>query len=1050
MKKLQSGIYEQIINIYIQEKIQELGLDTNQINKESLKKFDSSVILAQYLTRILKKSLDFLQDISDYPIPEQISCCNQIIEDLSFITKQDCLTQCKIQNEGEILLSIGQGLSAIPGSHNTVRPITSLSQTSLFTGAYKEPSLIQELKAEIATADRIDILVSFIKWSGIRLLVNELEQFCDRGQLRVITTPYIGATDIKAVKFLAKLPNTEVRISYDTAHTRLHAKAYYFHRNSGFSTAYIGSSNISNAAITSGLEWNVKLTEPDSLAIIRKIQATFESYWNDPEFEQYNDKDQERFLLAIRQERTKSGTGISHSFFEIFPYPFQKEILDKLQAEREIHNRFRNLIVSATGTGKTVISAFDFKRYKQKKSDTRILFVAHREEILKQSLDTFRMILKDHNFGDLCIGGKIPPQIDHLFISIQTFNSTNFSEMTSPNYYDFIIVDEFHHAAAQSYQNLLTYYHPKILLGLTATPERMDNLDIMSYFDGRIAAEIRLSEAIGRNLLAPFHYFGITDTVNLDDVEWVRGKYNRGILSKKYTGNNERADRIRNKVLEYINDINDVIGLGFCVSIEHAKYMAKVFSDNGIPSSHLSSESSIEDRNTVQKRLKNKEILFIFVVDLYNEGIDIPEVNTILFLRPTESLTVFIQQLGRGLRLSEGKECLTVLDFVGRQNTNYQFNDKYRALVTEVRIPLSQQIKENTFSLPRGCFISLEKVAKEIVLSHIEKNLSRRKTLVQKISQFEQESKMQLNIKEFLLYHKLEPQDIYYKYKSSFRNLCAEAKVCEIPSESEEIFVRTAAKQMLHLNSISLIRFIRQFISKKSLNFIDKEKQKKESYTNLLYYSFYSEPIKEDNNPDFISIIQVFLSKEWIVDEIDSLLSFLEDTTEVLEEDLQIGFDTALCLYCTYSRYQIFAGLGHWTPTHVNPKGRREGVLFLPEKNLDSFFVTLNKSEKRFSPSTMYNDYAINETLFHWQSQSTTSETSPTGKRYINHKKLGTKILLFVREYDKINYISQPFICLGTAHYLNHDGSRPMSITWRLDNPIPANIMKSANKLISM
>jgi superfamily II DNA or RNA helicase len=1048
VKKLQSGIYEKVINTHIEEKIRELRLNIDQINKESLKKFDSSVILAQYLTPVLKKSLDFLQDATDYPLPEQISCCNQIIEGLSLITKQDCLTQCKIKEDGEILLSIGQGLSTIPGSHNTVRPITPLSQTSLFTGASKEPSLIQELKAEIATSDHIDILVSFIKWSGIRLLVNELMQFCERGRLRVITTAYMGATDIKAVAVLASLPNTEVRISYDTAHTRLHAKAYYFHRNSGFSTAYIGSSNLSNAAITSGLEWNVKLTERDSLAIIRKIQATFESYWNDPDFEQYAENERERFLIAIRQERTKSDNEISPVFFDISPYPFQKEILEKLQAEREIHNRFRNLIVSATGTGKTVISAFDFKRYKQKKSDARILFVAHREEILKQSLTTFRTILKDQNFGDLCIGGIIPPQIDHLFISIQTFNSANFPAMTSPNSYDFIIVDEFHHAAAQSYQNLLTYYHPKILLGLTATPERMDNLDILSYFDGRIAAEIRLSEAIGRNLLAPFHYFGITDTVDLDDVDWVRGKYNTEILSKKYTGNNQRADLILNKVFEYVNDINEVIGLGFCVSIEHAKYMATVFSDLGIPSVHLSSVSSKEERNSVQKRLKNKDINFIFVVDLYNEGIDIPEVNTILFLRPTESLTVFIQQLGRGLRLSEGKECLTVLDFVGRQNTNYQFNDKYRALVREVRIPLSQQIREDNFSLPRGCFITLEKVAKETVLSHIEKTLSKRKTLVQKISQFEQESKIQLNIKEFLLYHKLKPQDIYYK--SSFRKLCAEAKVCEVPSESEERFVTTAAKRMLHLNSISLIRFIRQFLSNKSLNFIENEKKKKESYRNLLYYSFYAKPIKDEDNLDFISSIQIFLSKEWIVNEIDSLLSFLEEKTEVLEEDLKIGFDLGLCLYCSYSRDQIFAGLGHWTPQHANPKGKREGVLFLPEKNLDCFFITLNKSEKRFSPSTMYNDYAINETIFHWQSQSTTSDTSPTGTRYINHQKIGTKILLFVREYDKINNISQPFVCLGTARYLNHEGSRPMNITWKLDNPIPANLMKRANKAISI
>ena len=337
----------------------------------------------------------------------------------------------------------------------------------------------------------------------------------------------------------------------------------------------------------------------------------------------------------------------------------------------------------------------------------------------------------------------------------------DFSSRTEPDYYDFIIVDEFHHAAADSYQKLLSFYQPKILLGLTATPERMDNLDILGYFDGRIAAEIRLSEAIGRNLLAPFHYFGITDTVNLDDVEWTRGKYNQAVLSKRYTGNDERADHIAQSVQKYVTAVDDVIGLGFCVSIEHAKYMAEIFTKLGIPSTHLSSESSSDERNSVQRKLCDKEIHFIFVVDLYNEGVDIPQVNTILFLRPTESMTVFLQQLGRGLRLCDEKECLTVLDFVGRQHANYRFDAKYRALLSDVTTPLIKQIRENNFSLPRGCFITLEKVAQETVLSHIERSLSKRKGLIQKITEFEQESHQPLCVGAFLSYHHLRsPRDL--------------------------------------------------------------------------------------------------------------------------------------------------------------------------------------------------------------------------------------------------------------------------------------------------
>ena len=1010
MKLLPHGLYEQLINTHLEEKLREQGIT---ISKDALKNFNSPVLLSQYLGPILKKSLEFLENSADSNVSEQIACCNEIIKLLAAKTEEDCLNYCKINELGEVLLAIEPKRTS-NSSFITQRPVTPLAQSSLFTGSSIEPSLIQELKAEIVSSDKIDMLVSFIKWSGIRLLMNELSQFCERGQLRVITTAYTGATDIRAIDFLASLPNTEVRISYDTERTRLHAKAYYFKRDSGFSTAYIGSSNLSNPAITTGLEWNVKLTEKDAKPIIHKIQASFESYWNDPEFIRYQEKDHAQFELALKKERRGSGDATLPYFFDITPYYYQKEILERLQAERTIHNHTKNLIVAATGTGKTVISAFDFRRFKEKiNPHAKLLFVAHREEILKQSLHTFRAILKDHNFGDLCIHGQVPSQIDHLFISIQSFNSTDFSSRTEPDYYDFIIVDEFHHAAADSYQKLLSFYQPKILLGLTATPERMDNLDILGYFDGRIAAEIRLSEAIGRNLLAPFHYFGITDTVNLDDVEWTRGKYNQAVLSKRYTGNDERADHIAQSVQKYVTAVDDVIGLGFCVSIEHAKYMAEIFTKLGIPSTHLSSESSSDERNSVQRKLCDKEIHFIFVVDLYNEGVDIPQVNTILFLRPTESMTVFLQQLGRGLRLCDEKECLTVLDFVGRQHANYRFDAKYRALLSDVTTPLIKQIRENNFSLPRGCFITLEKVAQETVLSHIERSLSKRKGLIQKITEFEQESHQPLCVGAFLSYHHLDPHEIYQK--SSFRQLCAEAKLCISPLPDEEERITTAAKRLLHLNSVSMIRYIRQFLATKNVDLGVKNGERQQTFTNILYYSLYSQPLNEIHYPDLQSSLNAFVENEWMRSELDSLLAYLEEKTEVMEEPLDLGFETGLSLHCTYSRDQIFAGLGHWTPQEWNVAGKREGVLYLKAKNLDVFFITLNKSEKHFSPSTMYDDYAINADLFHWQSQSTTSASSPTGKRYINHESLGSKVLLFVREFNKINNISQPYVCLGTA-----------------------------------
>jgi hypothetical protein len=469
--------------------------------------------------------------------------------------------------------------------------------------------------------------------------------------------------------------------------------------------------------------------------------------------------------------------------------------------------------------------------------------------------------------------------------------------------------------------------------------------------------------------------------------------------------------------------------------------MADAFTTMGIPSVHLSSESSFEERTSVQRKLRSKEIHFIFVVDLYNEGVDIPEVNTILFLRPTESLTIFIQQLGRGLRLAEGKECLTVLDFVGRQHANYHFDTKYRALVSDVTVPLATQIEKNTFSLPKGCFISLEKVAQEIVLEHIKRSLSKRNELVQKIARFAEESQKPLGIKEFLLYHNLSPQDIYGK--SSFQRLCAEAERGEKPTPEEDNRVLTAARRLQNLDSISLIRYMEQYLDNREKNLMNDPR------FNVLWYSLYPKSSSALNYASVEEGINYFYANPWQVNELQGLLSYLEEKTEILEQEIDVGFKTGLSLHCTYSRDQIFAGLGHWTPEESTAAGKREGVLYLRDKKLDIFLITLNKSEKHFSPSTMYQDYAISDTLFHWQSQSTTSASSPTGQRYINHEKLGSKVLLFVREFDKVHGVSQPYVCLGIASYVSHTGSKPMSIVWRLHNPIPAGLMKKANKTIS-
>lgn len=656
---LHDGLYEQIINKGLET---ELSVTDKLSTTAPIDSAEASKVLAKYIAEVVEKWLDNVAD-NGGDVSSQVALANRIISTIITETKENELDEMTVAERAEQLLALfdkKNSILSLDEKAEIIRPETSIAQSSLFTGAIHEPQMFTELKKEIISCNRIDMLVSFIKWSGLRLIMDELTTFTQNGGgLRIITTSYMGATDVKAIEELRKLPNTKIKVSYDTKRTRLHAKTYVFYRDTGFTTAYVGSSNLSNAAISSGLEWNVKVTKKDMPETIDKIEATFESYWNSNEFEYYNEEQKERLARALKAEKYFDNNNAEVYTMDIAPYSYQQEILDKLEAERKVRGYHRNLVVAATGTGKTVISALDYKCFRKQNPDKpcRLLFVAHREEILKQSMYTFRAVLKDANFGEMFVGSYKPESIDNLFISIQTFNSQSFTEKTTSDFYDYIIVDEFHHAAAPTYQKLLSYYNPQILLGLTATPERMDGKSILPYFNNRIAAEIRLPETIDRKLLCPFQYFGVTDTVDLDHLKWAAGGYDKGELSRVYTLSgmtaNRRADLVVSSLLKYVTDIDDVKGLGFCVTVEHAEFMSNYFNGRGIPSMFLTGHSPDEERKEAKARLVKGEVRFIFVVDIYNEGVDIPEVNTVLFLRPTESLIQFLQLVQRKSMIME-------------------------------------------------------------------------------------------------------------------------------------------------------------------------------------------------------------------------------------------------------------------------------------------------------------------------------------------------------------------------------------------------------------
>jgi superfamily II DNA or RNA helicase len=1043
--RLAHGIYEHVINRVLDSMITIARRESLHVEDEPLDPGDSHAALARYMEIFIRGALDAVDGCDR--LAQQVELCNQIVDLVGREAGETTPDDSRIDARARRLLAVSADAQTGPAS--VERPDTPLSVGCLLTGTRVDPSLVSQLRKEIRSATRIDILCSFIKWGGVRILENELREFTRRpgATLRVITTSYLGATDIKAIDFLQDLPNTALRVSYDTHRTRLHAKAYTFERATGFGTAYIGSANLSHAALTDGLEWNIKVSQYESPHLWEKVRATFETYWNDSEFTPYSAAERERLSFALEKERGGDPVARPALFFDLQPFAFQKEILDQLRAEREVQGRERHLVVAATGTGKTMIAAFDYRDWCRGNPHRygvrpRLLFVAHREEILRQSLAAFRAVLRDQNFGELLVGGATPGSHDHLFVSVQSYESRELWREPG-DHYDYVVVDEFHHAAANSYQRLLSHVRPKVLLGLTATPDRADGLDVLGYFGGHLSAEIRLPDAINRKLLCPFQYFGISDSVDLADVAWRRGGYDTAQLDGKYTGNDIRAGLIVEKATKILADVRKARGLAFCVSIAHANYMAEQFRRHGIPAEALSAESGDADRRSVQDRLRRREINFICVVDLYNEGVDIPEVDTVLFLRPTESLTVFLQQLGRGLRLNDEKECLTVLDFIGAAHRSYRFDLRFKALLNDPLKGVQQEIEEGFCRLPAGCTIQLEPVARQHVLENIRQALRQtRNVLVGELAQFAAALRRRPTMGEFLDHYQLDTDDVYRR-GLSWSRLCFEAKILPALDDPDEERLTAGLRRFQHVDDPVLIRRLLEFCDA-AAPALTAEPSDEADRRRLLIQHF-SVWGRDSGMDSLAESVNRLARNPYHRDELEELLRYRLGRVTSVAPTAALPFLCPLTLHASYTRDEILAALGVWTLSQR--RDMREGVLYVRELPTDLFLFTLNKTEKEYSPTTMYQDYAIGEDLFHWQSQSTTSETSPTGRRYVEQRANGHTVLLFAREDNRRNGLACPYSFLGPADYVSHAGSRPMSIVWKLRHALPAKLYRRFARL---
>ena len=691
------------------------------------------------------------------------------------------------------------------------QPLIPLLDTTLLTNAPGEPNLWNQLRSEIESADVIDVVMAFIRRSGISPLLDALRDHCGRGRpLRVLTTTYTASTEKAALDQLAEL-GADVRVSYDLSTTRLHAKAWVFHRRSGFSTAYVGSSNLTHSAQVTGIEWNVRASAARNPDVIAKFGAVFDSYWAGGDYLPYDPdqfEEQER-----RAGNTDTGPRVILSPIELRPFPFQERLLELVGVSRQ-RGYHRNLLVAATGTGKTVMAALDYASLREQLERSRLLFIAHREEILDQSLATFKYALRDQNFGQKWVGRSKPSRFEHVFASIQSLNANGLSSLP-PDHFDVVIVDEFHHAAANSYAKVLDHLEPAELLGLTATPERSDGLPILHWFDDRIAAELRLWDAIDQQHLAPFLYFGIHDGLDLRDIPWTRGQgYQVEALTDCYTSSDAWARLVVKQVSAHA-DAGSMRGLGFCVSIDHARFMAEHFNRHGIPSVAVWGDSSRNEREAALRDLAAGDVKVVFSVDLFNEGVDVPNVDTVLMLRPTESPVLFLQQLGRGLRKSKGKAYCTVLDFVGTHRKEFRFDRRYRALLGGTRRDVERSVERQFPFLPAGCNMQLDEKAAEIVLRSLREAIpSQWKAKVEELTSLRRE-RPHLGLAGYLDETGLDLDDVYVSsaMRRGWSDLLEDAGAPTLPDGDAETKLRRAVGRLLHIDDAERITAYRTLLS---------------------------------------------------------------------------------------------------------------------------------------------------------------------------------------------------------------------------------------------
>lgn len=1019
------------------------GVDPSSLKVELLALNESHQRLADLVKQQLALVLQELEGKGDEKLLNQLALVNHLLVELRKL-------QPKQAEIIDLATTPAKLLKAIEPQTRHSIPELGLAQPWLFTAGKDTPALLHELRHELANCDQVDILVSFITVSGVRRLFDILQaitainaQGQSRTQIRILTTTYTGATDQQALDDLARLPGCTVKVSLDGRRTRLHAKAWIFQRETGFGSAYVGSANLSGAALLGGLEWTTKFTEHGQAELFIRAQAHFETLWEDDEFQVYdptNNEHRQALKAALARESGSQTLIATPTFFDIQPKPYQQEMLEQLQHER-LQGRFRNLVIAATGTGKTVVAAFDYRALcHQQGGKPRLLFVAHREEILKQALRTYREVLRDASFGDLLVGGYEPDSLDHLFATIDSLTSRQLLEKQGVDYWHTVVIDECHHLAAQRFDQLVRAIKPAILLGLTATPERSDGKPILSYFDSRPdgspAVELRLWQALDLQLLTPFEYFACDDDTDFSQVPWQQAGEITAI-DNLVTGNDVRARLVINEWRRLTANPRACKALVFCVSIAHAEFMTATFNKAGLPAECIVSKTPIEQRRAAPQRLANGELCALVTVDLYNEGIDLPWVDTLLLLRPTQSPVVFQQQIGRGLRLSPNKETCLVLDFVGQHRKEFRFDKLLGSLTGQTRRELVRSVEQGFASLPAGCYINLHKQAREQILQSLRALTQQSwRYLIRELQTFAAlHSRNAVGLAEFLHEQVLDLNEVYRSTKpSGWTSLKRQAGLLTASETTEEAYFSENFRHLLHMDDPIQLALLERVASAQGI--YEPSSAEEKLRLQMLTYQVDGQQTRVGSSQEFLQRLEANPNN---CCELLELVELLQAKSVLPYRTIEGLADLPLCLHAAYGIREILTAVG-WLRAEKRPPFQ-SGVLALAERKTELHFVTLDKSEG-YHASIAYHDYAISRELFHWQTQNSAGMNTKTGRRYLESPDNGWTFQLFIRR----NKASAYRAC-GAVSLEEITGDKPMSIRSRLQTPLPLKLFREFNVL---